>query len=251
MAPRKDSEINKDLNDIKESLNSICKDLNDLKNNRNEDKDNVKTLIAKVNDLEHLVKQKNDKIVQLEDRINDLEQYTRRDNLVISGLKIKKSYSRAVRNGNRTLTRSENKPTGIPTEPSTDEENQSTETQVIDFFHENGIEIENSEISACHMLKVNNQKSVPNIVVRFVNRKSKIRLLKDGKKLRGKKVYLNEHLTKKNEELAWQARTLRKKGKISATWTRNGLIYVKTHGESDLERNVFVIRNISDLMPYQ
>ena len=104
MAPRKDSEINKDLNDIKESLNSICKDLNDLKNNRNEDKDNVKTLIAKVNDLEHLVKQKNDKIVQLEDRINDLEQYTRRDNLVISGLKIKKSYSRAVRNGNRTLT---------------------------------------------------------------------------------------------------------------------------------------------------
>ena len=30
------------------------------------------------------------------------------------------------------------------------------------------------------MLKVNNQKSVPNIVVRFVNRKSKIRLLKDG-----------------------------------------------------------------------
>ena len=134
MAPRKDSEINKDLNDIKESLNSICKDLNDLKNNRNEDKDNVKTLIAKVNDLEHLVKQKNDKIVQLEDRINDLEQYTRRDNLVISGLKIKKSYSRAVRNGNRTLTRSENKPTGIPTEPSTDEENQSTETQVIDFF---------------------------------------------------------------------------------------------------------------------
>ena len=56
---------------------------------------------------------------------------------------------------------------------------------------------------------------------------------------------------KKNEELAWQARTLRKKGKISATWTRNGLIYVKTHGESDLERNVFVIRNISDLMPFQ
>ena len=40
-------------------------------------------------------------------------------------------------------------------------------------------------------------------------------------------MFINEFLTKRNEEVAYMARKLKKEGKISSIWTRNCSIYVK------------------------
>lgn len=55
-----------------------------------------------------------------------------------------------------------------------------------------------------------NAKAPPAIVVRFVNQKHKTDLLRQFRQLRGSGVYLNEHLAKKNADIARQARILQK-----------------------------------------
>ena len=52
-----------------------------------------------------------------------------------------------------------------------------------------------------------------NIIVRFVNKKSKIEVLKNVRKLKGSNVYINEHLTKKNGEIAQKVRLLTREDK--------------------------------------
>lgn len=87
------------------------------------------------------------------------------------------------------------------------EDNESVEQQLIKFLQSNHVQVNEQDIKA--------------IIVRFTNRTSKISLLKQGKVLKWTNVYLNEHLTKTNAELARRARQLRRENKIKETWTRN------------------------------
>lgn len=47
----------------------------------------------------------------------------------------------------------------------------------------------------CHIVPWKNIKAKPAIIIWFVNRKHKIELLKQARKLKGTEVHLNEHLT--------------------------------------------------------
>lgn len=71
--------------------------------------------------------------------------------------------------------------------------------------------------------------------------------MKQGFKLQGTGVYLNEHLTKKNGDIAKGARKLRKKKKIKATWTRNCRVFIRTNGASPEDEKVMVVRDINEL----
>ncbi|KAJ8358176.1 hypothetical protein AAFF_G00028040 [Aldrovandia affinis] len=81
--------------------------------------------------------------------------------------------------------------------------------------------------------------------MRFVNRKHKTALLKQGRKLKGSNVYLNEHLTKRNADIARKARYMKKQRKIQTTWTTNCKVFIKLNGTPE-EAKVLVIRNIED-----
>ncbi|KAM3843136.1 ranBP-type and C3HC4-type zinc finger-containing protein 1-like [Diretmus argenteus] len=59
------------------------------------------------------------------------------------------------------------------------------------------------------------------------------REIKAGKKLKGTAVYLNEHLTKKNADIAREARNLKKQNKIQATWTRNCKVMIRLNGSPE------------------
>lgn len=83
-----------------------------------------------------------------------------------------------------------------------------------------------------------------------MNRKHKITLLRQGKKLKGTDVYLKEHLTKRNADVARKARFLRKQRKIQSTWTANCKIFIKLKGTPE-EAKVLVIRDIEELDKYQ
>ena len=90
----------------------------------------------------------------------------------------------------------------------------------------------------------------PVIVVRFVNGKHKTEMLQQAKRLKGADIYINEHLTKKNADIARHARILRKEKKIQATWTRNGKVLIRLNGISE-EAKVVVIRELKDLDQYK
>ena len=86
-----------------------------------------------------------------------------------------------------------------------------------------------------------------NIIVRFVNKKSKLKVLKNVRKLKGSNVYINEHLTQKNGEIAQKARLLRRQGKICNTWTRDCNVFVKTIGVPEFAK-IHQIRNMTDFV---
>ena len=135
--------------------------------------------------------------------------------VVLSGLKTThKSYARAVHTN------------GEDHQDAPKNETCTLETQVVQFIEaEMDIKLENHEIVACHSLK--GKKEIPDIIMRVTNRKTKTKLFRSARTLKGTQVFFNEHLTKKNAMLARTARTLRKNGQIMNTWTRNCKVFIK------------------------
>ncbi|KAL7375475.1 hypothetical protein ABVT39_018155 [Epinephelus coioides] len=142
----------------------------------------------------------------LENRLLDLEQCSGINDVIVTGLKIKPtSYSKAVEGEDRQ---------------DKDRHDESAEAQMTAFLQEKNISIDRDDIETCHTIPVGNKTGrVANhvIIIRFANGKKKVHLLKQGRKLKGAVVYLNEHLIKRNADIAKKARFLRKQGKLQST----------------------------------
>lgn len=61
--------------------------------------------------------------------------------------------------------------------------------------------------------------------------------------------YVNEHLTKKNADIARRASILRKQNKIQATWTSNCKVIKRLNGSPDIAK-VLTIRDLKELEQY-
>ena len=73
---------------------------------------------------------------------------------------------------------------------------QNVEKQVLTFLNSKLVTcIESSDISECHSIINKTSNKPDNVIVRFINRKSKIELLKRARVLKGTNIYMNEHLT--------------------------------------------------------
>ena len=126
----------------------------------------------------------------------------------------------------------------------------STEQQVAAFLQSKGIHLDFDNIEACHPLPRRNASDKQTIIMRFANRKHKTALLKQGRKLKGSNVYVNEHLTKQNADIARRTRFLKKQRKIQNTWTTSCKVFIKLNGTPE-EAKVLVVRSIEDLEKYQ
>lgn len=220
-----------DIAEIKQQLADIKHDIAGISTFQKE----LAALLTTVKLLQRANDEKDKKIGLLESRIEDLEQYSRIDDIIITGLATKhQTYARATATASNANTDAE----------APQEELATLEEKVVKFFSSKGIDIDKKDISACHTLSAGNRSAStntsqhrttapPRIIVRFSNRKAKVNVLKWGKKLRGTNVYVNEHLTAKQANLAKTARLLRKQGKIQSTWTRNCKIFVKANGPAD------------------
>ncbi|KAJ8361731.1 hypothetical protein AAFF_G00429450 [Aldrovandia affinis] len=71
-----------------------------------------------------------------------------------------------------------------------------------------------------------------------------------GRKLKGTQIYLNEHLTKRNADIARTARFLTKQKKIQSTWTANCKVFIKLNGALEVAK-VLLIRDIEELDKYR
>lgn len=188
-------------------------------------------LIEEVGLLRKMVEERDKKIVELEKKFNDLEQYTRRDDVLISGLKTQhRSYAQATANE-------------VTTDDAPLEQLLSLEQQVVNFLQSKNFDVQTEDISICHTLPVKSVKFKSPIVIRFISRKMRNNVLMQAKKLKGTGVYINEHLTKKNGDIAREARLLRKQKGILATWTRNGNVWIKVEEKSPAK----MIREIHEL----
>ena len=197
----KHSKMEEEMEEIKKRLDRLSADMGQISTQQTQ----LMVLLSEVAQLKTIINEKDKKINELEKRMDNLEQYTRMEDLIITGLETThKTYARAV-------TASETD----KGEEAPAEELQTLEQQVIKFFEGNDMTISSDAISACHTLPRKDGNSTPVIIVRFANRKGKTELLRQGKKLAGTGVYVNEHLTRKNAVIAKEARSLWKKEKKS------------------------------------
>lgn len=151
-------------------------------------------LEQQVRQLKAVVQEKDEQIETLTSRIDELEQYTRRENIVISGL------------------------TCTP---------EKLEDDTVHFLQSKQIPISKSDISDIHYLGKPTANKSPPIVIRFVSRKARLDVLKNRKNLTKTKVFINEQLTSKNNELSFKAREMVRRKEILSTFTRNGQVYIK------------------------
>ena len=175
----------------------------------------------------------------LEDKIDQLEQYTRQENIIITGLKTSHKSCSCRVTSNDANCDGENAP---------HEELETLENQVIGYLNTNlDVNIKACDVSACHTLNGDKKGTfdMPKIIVRFVNRKRKIELLKNSRKLKSTRVYIHEHLTHRNSQIAYAARILKKQGKIYSTWTKDCIVFIKRNHNPDVAK-VHCIKNETD-----
>lgn len=221
--------------EIKEALDFLTSEVSAIK----EQQKTILGLVLEVKQLKQANAEKDKRIDFLENRVSDLEQYSRMNDVIVTGLQIRpRSYAKAA---------AENKGDDEPSELDA----ISVEQQVAAFLQTKGIAMDCNDIEACHTLPRRNDKDKSTaVIMRFVNRKRKTALLKQGRKLKGSNVYLNEHLTKRNADIARKARFMKKEKKIQSTWTTNCRVYIKLNGTPE-EAKVLYIRSIEELDKHQ
>lgn len=225
MTTRKASE----LDEIKASLKTLTDEISKVATQQQ----SLLGLMEEIRKLREIVNQRDKKIEELEQRIDALEVHSRSKDLIITGLETKhRSYARVAAGADE----GENAPP---------EELQSLEQQVLQFLNSKDLNVDKNNISSCYTLPNKDRRMKPSIVVQLVSIKEKFEVLKQTKKLKDTGVYVNEHLTKKNAEIAKCARLLRKQNKIQATWTRNGRVYIRPNGTE--QTRPIMIRNLAEL----
>ena len=145
------------------------------------------------------------RLTNVEERCDDLEQYSRRNTVRIRGV--------------------------------AEAQNENTDCVVKELATRKlSIQISDSDVVRSHRIgKRAEDRSTPrDIIVRFTTHNTKSSVMRSARKLKGTHVFINEDLTKTRATIAWEARTLKRERKISDTWTRDGVIFVKK-GETGIK----------------
>ena len=154
-----------DIASFKQSIDYLGGKIDELSGIKHE----VSQILCLVNKLQSIITEKDKQIGVLEARIYVLEQYKKKENIIISGLKTSQTQ------WNRHLFPEK----GSTVENAPEEEKESLERQVIGYLNKKlDIDIVSNDISACHTLRNRMRDKSDNIIVRFVNKKSKLKVLK-------------------------------------------------------------------------
>ena len=170
----------------------------------------VKTLISAIRDdvkksFEKELEERDQKIAELENKIDDLEMYGRRNGIRIHG---------------------------IP-----ENEGEKTDEIVMKLAQDMGANIPSSALGRSHRVGRKNNNRPRAIIAKFVGHNHKVAYLKQKQELKKlpedqpdvyvNDVFVNEDLTSKWAGMAKRARLMRKAKRISDTWTRDGVIFIK------------------------
>ena len=138
------------------------------------------------------------RLTNVEERCDDLEQYSRRNTVRIRGV------AEAL--------------------------NENTDIVVKELAARKlSVDIPDSDVVRSHRVgrRAEDRSTPRDIIVRFTTHNTKTSVMRSARKLKRTHVFINEDLTKTRATIAWEARTLKRERKISDTWTRDGVIFVK------------------------
>ncbi|KAL1446766.1 hypothetical protein WDU94_002716, partial [Cyamophila willieti] len=108
-----------------------------------------------------------------------------------------------------------------------------------------GIDDPLHDVQIAHRVGSTNKKKPKPIVVRLLDSKTRDKWTQAYRKVKlwEEKIYVNEHLTQKNQKILYQAKLLAKEKKFKFVWVKDCKVHVRQNEES----RVYVIRNMEDL----
>lgn len=153
-------------------------------------------------------------------RLNELETYSRRENLIIRGLP-ESSFAESA-TASSTSSAADN---------VAEDSSSAIERSVVLFCRNKlNIDLKESDISSAHRLKKGIKDDTRPLIVRFVNRSVRDKVMRAKKVLRsdtGTRIFITDHLTHSASALFFEARSLVRAKKIESTWTINGRVFYK------------------------
>ena len=100
-----------------------------------------------------------------------------------------------------------------------------------------------------HPLKSKHASNMkPSIVLKLKSRKAKVKILFNGKKLRGRDVYINDHLRRHNADLARNAKEYKRRELILLTWKKICNVIINTKGQTPEKFMVIASHDDSDFI---
>ena len=135
----------------------------------------------------------------LEERCDDLEQYSRRNTMRIRGV------------------------------PETAGENTDAVVQEL-AARKLEVRVADHDVVRSHRVgrKTEDRQTPRDVIVRLTTHNMKATIMQSARKLKGTRIFINEDMTKTRATIAWEARNLKRDKKILDTWTRDGVVFVKT-----------------------
>ena len=237
--PNTEMDVKEDIREIKNALSDMNEAIKEVNYGVKENKKTVSDLLKSIEELQNRLKEKDKRIELLEDKINEFEQYSKKNNIIISGESLNlHSYSQAAENEDLGNERSSPE-TLVPEE----DDSMSTlnegimKTNFIKFAESKlSVSIKDDQIVAIHKLKKRRDGITP-IIIKFTSNAAKFQIMKSRRKLKGQKIFINDHLTQRNTALERKARQLKKEKRIDSSWTWNGRIFIK-ETETSMKREI-------------
>ncbi|CAF1591818.1 unnamed protein product [Didymodactylos carnosus] len=175
----------------------------------------IEHLQKTIDDLDESVADLEEQVDKLELKYNELEQYNQRKNLIICGI------------------------------PAT--QNESTDKIAVEIAKITGHSLDTKFIYSSHRLPSKTNNSVRPIVVSFLRYSDRRAIIKNRRKLREnqryKNVFINEHLTPRNNGLF---QCVRQKLNKRSVYTRNGnIFYVDSFNQKHRITSTVIIDNLA------
>ena len=127
--------------------------------------------------------------------------------------------------------------------------------KVVNVLNKIRVDVSRKDVEVCHRVGVSKNNSKKTIV-RFINRNHAKKALIRRKNLTKNlspncKVFINENLTVKNNEMAFLNRKLKRSGHLTKIYTKDGTVHISTpeiHRGKVLK--IYHINNLFNLFPY-
>ena len=182
----------------------------------------TKELSAKVsiiNELQNEITTLKEKMFEMEDKI---EKSGKEKNLLLDGIK--------------------------------ESENENTKENALGFIKDNlKIDVKDYQVNEIYRIGRKESDKPRRILIKFLSQNMKDKIYNERLQLIKssnpslKSIYINEDLTKKNQNILFHARNLKKSKRISSVWTRNGNVTIKVDGQE----SPCIIKNVAELEKYR
>lgn len=176
---------------LKDVITGLQNDLREYQDQQKAISGDLVKLTADNAKLKNEVERLSEKNSYLENGLHDLQQYSRRNNLEISGLA-------ECRDSNEE------------------------ETRLLEFFQELGVSIHTEDIEACHRVPTKQKDRKKPLIVRFINRCKRDEVYAARKQIKGRNIFVNEHVSPHNRCLYTLALEVKRKSGFRYLWTNNG-----------------------------